>query len=78
MEEACFLSSAYATKLQSSKQYSTGRKWDIRPVGQDRKCRNKLKACGHLGYDKGGENIQWQKTVSTGGVGKTGQLHIRE
>ena len=50
-----------------------------RSAGQDRRCRNKLKTCGHLVYNKGGKNTQWQKTVSsTGGVGTTGQLHVRE
>ena len=32
----------------------------------------------HL-FDKGGQNIQWAKTASSiNGVGKTGQLHVKE
>ena len=34
---------------------------------------------GQLIYDKGGKNIQWEKTVSSiSGAGKTGQIHIKE
>ena len=34
---------------------------------------------GHLNLNKGGKNIQWRKTASSiSGVGKTGQLHVKE
>ena len=34
---------------------------------------------GHLIFDKGGENIQWIKTISlTSGAGKTGQPLVKE
>ena len=34
---------------------------------------------GQLIYDKGGKNIQWEKTVSSiSGAGKTGELHGKE
>ena len=34
---------------------------------------------GYLIFDKGGKNIQWDKTVSSkNGAGKTGQLHVEE
>ena len=34
---------------------------------------------GYLIFDRGGKNIQWDKTVSSkNGAGKTGQLHVKE
>ena len=34
---------------------------------------------GHLLYDKGGTNIRWRKdSLFNSGVGKTGQLHVKE
>ena len=34
---------------------------------------------GQLIYEKVGKNIQWERTISsTKGVGKTGQLHVKE
>ena len=33
---------------------------------------------GQFIYDKGGENIQWEKAFLINGVGKTGQLHAQE
>ena len=38
-----------------------------------------LHTYGHLICDKGGQNTQWRKTVSSvSGAGKTGQLHVKE
>ena len=34
---------------------------------------------GYLIFDKGGKNIQWNKTASSiSDAGKTGQLHVKE
>ena len=41
LEESTFLISDYTTKLQSSRQDSTGTKQKYRPMEQDRKPRNK-------------------------------------
>ena len=41
MEESVLQTSDYTTKLQSSRQYGTGRKQKYRPMEQDRKTRDK-------------------------------------
>ena len=39
----------------------------------------KINAVGQLIYDKGGKNIQVQKTISsTSGAEETGQLHVKQ
>ena len=55
-------------------------KQKYRLVEQDRKPRDKPTHQDHLIYDKGGKNIQWRKKTifSISGVGKTGQLHVKE
>ena len=41
---------------------------------QDRKSRDNPHTYGHLTYDKGGKDIQWERTVSSKyGAEKTGQ-----
>ena len=59
LEELTFLTSNYTTKLQSSRQYGTGRKTD-----QWKKIENsEINPCtyGYLIFGKGGKNIQWGK-----------------
>ena len=71
-----FLTSDYTTKLQSSRQYSSGTKQKYRPIGQDRKPRNK--PCT-LFLTKEARIYTGAKTTSSiNGAGKTGQLHVKE
>ena len=70
-----FLTSDYTTKLQSSRQYSTGTKQKYRPLEQDRKPRNKRM---HLFLTKEARIYNRSKTTSSiNGAGKTGQLHVK-
>ena len=49
-----------------------------RSTEQNREPRNKH-TYGHLIYNKGAKNIQWENTVSsTNGIRGTGQLHVKE
>ena len=76
LEESTFLTSDYATKLQSSRQYGTGTKAEIQINGKRQKIespeiegdKNKTESpetipCtyGYLIFDKAGKNIQWGK-----------------
>ena len=36
-----------------------------------------LHTYNQLIFDKGGENIKWEKVSSKSGAGKTGQLHVQ-
>ena len=54
-------------------------KQKYRSMEQDRKPRINPCTYGYLIFDRGGKNIQWDKTVSSkNGAGKTGQLHVEE
>ena len=57
LEESTFLTSGYTTKLQSSRQYSTGTK----TMEKDIKPRNKPMDLWVPYFNKGDKNIQWGK-----------------
>ena len=79
LEESTFLTSDYTTKLQSSRQYGTGTKPEN--IDQWNKVESQeinSRTYGQLIFDKGGKNMQGEKTVSsTNGTGKTGQLYVK-
>ena len=56
-----FLTSDYTTKLQSSRQYGTGRNSNIDQWNKIK--RSEINPCtyGYLIFDKGAKNIQWGK-----------------
>ena len=61
LEESMCLTSDYATKLQSSRQYGTGTRQKYRSIEQNRNPEINPHIYGHLIFDKGGKNIQWIK-----------------
>ena len=56
-EESTFLTSGYNTKLQSLRQYDTGKKQKYSPMEQGRKPRSEPMHYVYLIFDKGGKNI---------------------
>ena len=79
LEESSFLTSGYTTKLQSSRPYDTGTK----NTNIDQRNRTESPEINpytyeYLIFDKGGKNIQGEKTASSiNSAGKTGQLHVK-
>ena len=78
LEESTFLISDYSTKLQSSRQYGTGKK--NRNTDQWNKIESpKINPCtyGYLTFEKEARIYNGAKTASSIN-GRTGQLHVKE
>ena len=80
LEESTCLTSDYMTKLQSSRQYSTGTKTEIQIKGTKQKAQRYIHAPMHtLSLTKEARIYNGLKTISlTSGAGKTGQPLVKE
>ena len=63
LEKSTFLTSNYTTKLQSSRQYGTGKKKNTNIHQRNKIESPEINPCtyGYLIVDKEGKNIQWSK-----------------
>ena len=80
LEESTCLTSDYTTKLQSSRQYGTGTKTEIYINRTKQKAQRYIHApMDTLSLTKEARIYNGEKTISlTSGVGKTGQLPVKE
>ena len=61
LEESTFLTSDYAEKLQSSKQYGAGKKQNIDEWDKIERPETNPCTYGYLIFEKGGKKNQWDK-----------------
>ena len=79
LEESTFLTSVYATKLLSSRQYGTGTKTEIQINETKQKAQRQINApMDTLSLTKEARIYYGEKTISfTSGAGKTGQPLVK-
>ena len=80
LEALTFLTSDYATKLQSSRQYGSGTEAEIQINGTKQKAQRQIHApMDTLSLTKEARIYNGEKTISlTSGAGKTGQPLVKE
>ena len=79
LEDSTLLTWDYTPKLQSSRQYGTGTKTETQTNVTRQEAQRKMHApTGSLSLTKEARIHNGEKTVSSSGAGKTGQLHVKE